>query len=201
MVVALSESGLLAGAASGLAQQWPRLPKQEIYDSVADAVASLYDAIRAGKDVRHPQAWIKKVAWRAAAARHERMTSERALGDTKLVVPSPDASIAELPDERRRLLFGKLRALLPQLGPSQRQAIEVVLDMVEAGYEHVDGTDVADRTGLEQGNAAVALSRGRRSLLRLAKEGALVGAHLAFLDTEPESQSDTDVPGSAGKEP
>lgn len=113
-------------------------------DAVAEAFAQ---ALRRGDDLRSPERWVWRTAFRIAAGELKRRRNEHG--------PWTDASY-EIPDETAELL-----AALPQISPKQRAAI--VLHH-HAGYSL---KEVADIIGSTPAAVGVHLHRGRKRLREL----------------------------------
>lgn len=120
-------------------------------DLASDAVAEAFaQCIRRGDEVRAPQAWVWKAAFRIAAG--------------ELKERGRWTSLNEAPAHRDPEPTDDLPNVLGRLSPAQRAA--VILHHY-AGY---DTRAVAEIMGCAPSTARVHLTRGRRALRRLLEE-------------------------------
>ncbi len=120
-------------------------------DMAQDAVAEAFaQAIARGEEIRSPERWVWKAAYRIAAGELKRR------GTFSDFVPDSPVAADEAAWE--------IRAALAELSPMQRAA--VVLHYY-AGYP---ASDTAEITGSTTAAVWVHLSRGRRRLVRLLEE-------------------------------
>jgi RNA polymerase sigma-70 factor (ECF subfamily) len=113
-------------------------------DAVAEAFAQ---ALRRGGDLRSPQRWVWRTAFRIAAGELKRRRKEGG---------SLTESSYEVPEET-----GELLVALPRLSPKQRAAIAL---HYHAGYSL---KEVADIIGSTPAAVGVHLHRGRKRLREL----------------------------------
>lgn len=116
-------------------------------DVAQDAVAEAFaQAIARGGEIRSPERWVWKAAYRIAAGDLKRRGSLTVLLDTESVTDSEPA--------------WEIRAALAQLSPMQRSA--VVLHY----YGGYPASEIARIVGSTPAAVWVHLSRGRRNLAR-----------------------------------
>jgi RNA polymerase sigma-70 factor (ECF subfamily) len=116
-------------------------------DAVAEAFAQ---ALRRGNELRSPERWVWRTAFRIAAGELKRRRNEHGLWT--------DAGY-EIPEETAELL-----AALPRISPKQRAAIVL---HYHAGYSL---KEVADIIGSTPAAVGVHLHRGRKRLRELLGE-------------------------------
>jgi RNA polymerase sigma-70 factor, ECF subfamily len=120
-------------------------------DVAQDAVAEAFaQAIARGAEIRSPQHWVWKAAYRIAAGELKRRgTCTELVGDDPVTVDEP---------------AWEIRTALARLSPMQRSA--VILHYY-AGYP---AADIAEITGSTTAAVWVHLSRGRRHMARLLED-------------------------------
>ena len=120
-------------------------------DVAQDAVAEAFaQAIARGGEIRSPERWVWKAAYRIAAGDLKRRGSLTVLLDTESVTDSEPA--------------WEIRAALAQLSPMQRSA--VVLHY----YGGYPASEIARIVGSTPAAVWVHLSRGRRNLARALED-------------------------------
>lgn len=116
-------------------------------DAVAEAFAQL---LRRGEDVRSPQRWVWRAAFRIAGGELKRRSMNAALPDDIAQVVEPE----------------DLRVAVALLGLSPHQRSSIVLRYF-AGYTY---KEVADIIGSTPSAVSVHITRGRRRLRRALEE-------------------------------
>lgn len=182
MLAALHTSGFTDGLVRRLAQRFPKLPRDEVDASVAVAADSLYAALRAGRRVTAPGAWLWKAACNQARDRWRNTFRDLDPSGSERLdsVPAPDSTtwldLEAQAERRRRAALAAARQLLPQCGEGQVIAVlDLLLTAVETGIEDLPATEIADSLGISPSAARSLLARG---LNRLAKRARAAGITL-----------------------
>lgn len=190
MLAALHTSGFTDGLVRRLGHRFPKLPRDEVDASVAAAADSFYAALRAGRHVVTPAAWLWKAAFNEARDRWCNTFKDLDPSGSEHLdrVPAPDpADRLELeaqPEQRQRAALTAARRLIPQCGEGQVIAVlDLLLTAVENGIQDLPAAEIAAALGISPSAARSLLARG---LDRLAKRARAAGITL------PE-----DLPGEA----
>ncbi|MCG3133010.1 MAG: hypothetical protein HMLKMBBP_00096 [Planctomycetes bacterium] len=180
----LFESRFVDGAVSRIGQEFNHADAE---DSVAEAVADVCLAIRSGKKVREPAAYVWVAARRRAidkAMENRPVQFEedeevdgtdddgpgRAAGTDGPARRSWREAEEERRDDLRRKGMAVARTLLPQLGPRVKEVMTYILDAIDAGYAHVPHEQIAEDLGLTADTVRVVTHRGFAALKRLARQ-------------------------------
>lgn len=207
----LFDSRFIDGAVSRIGQEFNHADAE---DSVAEAVADVCLAIRSGKKVREPAAYVWVAAQRraidkAVANRTVQFEEDEEVDGTDDDGPGRGARTdgparrswreaeEDRRDELRRRGMAVARTLLPQLGPRVKEVMAYILDAIEAGYAHVPPAQIAEDLGLTADTVRVATHRGFSALTRLARQLGLhdeagVGAVIDNLDPTDDDGGDAD---------
>lgn len=204
----LFESRFIDGAVSCIGQDFNHADAE---DSVAEAVADVCLAIRSGRRVREPAAYVLAAARHRAADKAMEKRPGQLAEDGDIDGSDEDgpgrAARTDGPsrrswredeeahrDELRRQGLAVARSLLPQLGPRVKEVMAYLLDAIEAGYAHVPHEQIAEDLGLSADTVRVVVHRGFSGLTRLARQlglheaeqvGAVVDGAEALDDENP----------------
>ncbi len=122
MLAALHTSGFTDGLVRRLGHRFPKLPRDEVDASVAAAADSFYAALRAGRHVVTPAAWLWKAAFNEARDRWCNTFKDLDPSGSEHLdrIPAPDpADRLELEaqaEQRQRAALTAARRLIPQCG-------------------------------------------------------------------------------------
>lgn len=190
----LHSNGFVDGLVRRVTGQFSELDKASAEDVVADAVASLYDAIAAGRRVRKHEAWVLKAARNLAIDEHERRVGLEYAGE-EIDDYSEEADETGLPvsgDDVRAAALRIARRLLPRLGQTVVvQVMEIYFEAVENGVRDVPAADVADALGVTPDVVRKSKERGFRRLDRIAETEGLT-LNLSDLVTPEHEDLDED---------
>lgn len=199
MIKALMASGYMDGIVRRLQQRWPRLPRDDIDDCIAEAVDSAYVAVSGGQLVHQLAGWLWKVADRNAYDRwykdHEGRRSTANLPDESTEAELDEAQRQgrdALADHRRCEAIRLARRLLPRIGEGQVVAVmELVIETVEAQLPDLSAETVAETLGISAPAARSLMSRGLDRLRRVARDEGVEFPDALPGETEaPEEESD-----------
>lgn len=151
-----------------------KLAPEEVRDCVAEAVASCYASLAAGKSVTNLVGYLLKVARNVAID----MVADFESNGTRDAATVPDWRDAEgdvARDAARAALqheaLQRARTLLPQLGQENiRRVMEVVFDAVEKEVVDLSDQDIAEITGIQPDTVRRLKNRGFERLRRLAAD-------------------------------
>ena len=197
MVAALQASGYLAGLVGRLQRQWPRLPREEVDDCVADSVSRAYEAVGQGQRILQLGGWLWKAAYNKAADRWESVRLQRSidddLADPSVVRMDPGQRIRaeEEAVQLRSEAIQLARRLLPKVGHGQVLAVtQLLIEAVEAGEPDLPAEVVADTLGITAAAARALMSRGLERLHRAARHE---GIEFEFRSSDDADDDDEEV--------
>jgi len=178
MVAALYQSSALDGLIRRIGQKWPTLTLHNEVDFViAQAIDTLYLEVMQGRQISSIVGFLWKVADRKAYDCHMTWQYEEPL-DPEIAYDDTDNRIREREEKRVRAI-AIARSLLPRLGQQHLQDVmSYLLEAVEAGYEDVSNSEIADALGLTPDTVRQSLSRGFRRLQRIAREEGIIDRDL-----------------------
>lgn len=179
----LVDSRLLDGLVRELESRYHRhIHRHDVEGLVADATDALYAALKSGKRVIDPAAFLYRTARYMAYDLHQRRKLDipvepgrpSPLDRLPAEEPSAEAPLDENLMRVRALQFA--RALLPELG--QENVQKVMAYVIEAAANGATAEDVSNEKlmevlGLSYDTVRTSLSRGWRRLARIAKERRL----------------------------
>lgn len=198
MLEALYASHYLDGLFRRLQAQWPRLPRADVEDCIAEAVNAAFETVSTGRQVSQLGAWLWKSAHNLANDRwRKEQEGRRAVEDLPEEVC--DAPLGDddrrhqdaLADHRRVEAIRLARRLLPRIGHGQVvDVMEIVIQTVEAGVPDLPAETVAETLGITTAAARALMSRGLDRLRRVARaEGIEFPDELPGDDDEEEELS------------
>jgi DNA-directed RNA polymerase specialized sigma24 family protein len=197
MVAALQASGYLAGLVRRLQKQWPRLPREDIDDCVAESVSGAYEAVGRGQRILQLGGWLWKVAYNKATDRWERIRLQRPADDDLAhpgespMDPGERIRAEEEGAQRRSEVIQLARRLLPKVGHGQVLAVtELLIEAVEAGEPDLPAEVVADTLGITAAAARSLMSRGLERLHRAARDD---GIEFEFSSSDDADDNDAEI--------
>jgi DNA-directed RNA polymerase specialized sigma24 family protein len=140
------------------------LPRSHQEQAVAHALTKLYEAWRAGSDVRSPLGWLKTAARRKASDLRRYQPSEREYDATRHDIELETTGWDDDYASRRAVAVAVGRELLGELGlPSVVDVMTVMFDLVAAG-EKVSPAQIGDLIEMRPDTVSQHLRRGLERL-------------------------------------
>ena len=200
MVAALQASGYLAGLVRRLQKQWPRLPREDVNDCVAESVSGAFEAVGQGQRILQLGGWLWKAAYNKATDRWEHIRLQRPadndLADSAEAPMDPGERIRaeEEAAQRRAEAIQLARRLLPKVGHGQVLAVtELLIEAVEAGEPDLPAEVVADTLGMTAAAARSLMSRGLERLHRAARDEGIEFELKSSDDADDEDYIETET--------
>lgn len=180
--VCLCKAGYFANFAEDFTRRWPSLSEADVDDAVCKAVDSLVKAVREGRKIDRVPAYL----WKACQNGCERRSRHRQ-------VPLLDHHHAE--DEGGRAVWkpealAKIRELVDRLPGNQQVVWKAILEAMAQGTPDLSNEDLAQITGLSEGNVRTSKCRGRQRLVALAKAAGLTASDFKLDPLGEEEEED-----------
>lgn len=179
LVAHLYASGAIDGVTRLLQRKYyGTLDGARIADCIGDAVEATFRAIKNHETIRHPVAFLLKVASNKAA---DIIESDEFAGRADIDVTAlaknpwaPPESEASVREEAKVKALAIARSYIPRLGQENIQRVmTVLLDAVERNVVDLPHARIAETTGLSVVSVRQLVSRGLKRMCNMAKKDGL----------------------------